>query len=405
MYPLSSHDFLQLQRAIVGDAADERAVNKQAAAQHRLMRRMVDLIEQKWGRHMNLKDEKRFSQQSIKSLVETIERTLRVNDAENQLTEWFTADDASAANDEGGEKIKRNNRSLDVELLRDGWNAPLALMLAQVQSLDYYKRPDVRVRLLTSILNSNLPTKGSSGVPDQEVEDSGTTNERARSQSSTSTLPTKRICEGLDRQLDNLEQQVSIEPRDSQEQSKGDQDQRPVLNHGTHSSSALTTNKEDQPCEQRSTSDNPEKGKRPLGDNTGYPSAKRICQASEGKIYYPPCGVVESGTLLTLRIPAPSEKGQIHPWNTYHAVKFLMAVIKDLNSTPPSRVDPLYKYFDITEVELGDLQDWAKEMPCMNELCMEANASGYPVVKLLTVALPWEATITRDSIIYVVFTT
>jgi hypothetical protein len=162
MDALSGKDFLKLYEIIVSSKAKnaDAASNKDTpdaviiceVARFRLMRVLASLKEANWRRAMTDRDQIAYSPERIKALVKPIEcLVLTYENPKQQLTEWLCDEGTMEPQDADNVKNRQNHRE-DVELFRDAWTVHAALVLARIPSLEYYKRPDVRLRLLTSVL-------------------------------------------------------------------------------------------------------------------------------------------------------------------------------------------------------------------------------------------------------------
>ncbi|KAF1358851.1 hypothetical protein EJ07DRAFT_156246 [Lizonia empirigonia] len=340
--------------------------------------------------------------ESLKRIVQDVKININKENAEPKWKRWLEKDDKRQKMWNERTKKRRDPREVATKKLAEVVGAlsrvygeEVALLLAEIPKAElYFQYPLCRFRVLSIVADpdhgrynqADTVTSNSAPVNPHENLDYG---KNTRSPSAPATH---------EQQLDEREDtQGPIEPGSHQEQ-------RPNLNHrDTRSSSSIitgNTGKHTHPAIEVGTL---EKGKRPLSDDTGYPPAKRT-RVPEKPAYYLPCGYVKPGSFLTLPVPSPSEKGQTQPWNTYHAMRFIVAIFKHFGTEPqPQRYDEHnhYSYYEFPADRPGVLRELAKEMPEMGELRAQAERGEDCIAKLI-VTMPWPLSTEQDSILHVV---
>jgi hypothetical protein len=174
---------------------EEKVERNRALAQTYLALLLLELKKQR-SRPLNRRDADAHSKTKTNDLVESLQQAVsKISEPRQKLNEWLKDDDVrSIAYKDYAEQRKKHRH--EVELLRSCWGERAALVLSMVPFLIYYQRPNLHVRLLTSILK--LDVCGNVGA-------SGPSAKRRRT-NSESTHPYDSTSEELD-QSDGQEQQ------------------------------------------------------------------------------------------------------------------------------------------------------------------------------------------------------
>ncbi|RYN85188.1 hypothetical protein AA0119_g13318 [Alternaria tenuissima] len=88
----------------------------------------------------------------------------------------------------------------------------------------------------------------------------------------------------------------------------------------------------------------------------------------DGDIYLGPSGTVSAESLLTILVPSPMDKVEMHAWDPYHAIRFVHQILGE--EPVPKLCDDNYHYFDIF-LWPQDLGTLVSRMPKMKEWATE----------------------------------